>query len=292
MAPKSMLPAIQTQIKEEEDGNLVEFKTDAQISRILIWRAVVESLGACDAFSRYSTWFKIKHRLKAKIVAPPPSTGVEENVEAISQPLLEPSPDRTSAGRTRHPWTVRVEVNEDLATTGVQRVFEDPYAGSFMWIPPGEISIWVPYAEEQRVVKVTQGFWMGKYPVTQEVYEAVMGMNPSSAENPSERYEDNLPVNNVSWLDAVSFCKALTILARNGNILQKNSEYRLPTEVEWEYACRAGSTTRYYFGDDSNELHLHGWFKSNSQKRIHPVGLKASNPWVCMTFMGMYGVGW
>ena len=95
-----------------------------------------------------------------------------------------------------------------MRSTGVQRVFEDPYAGSFMWIPPGEISIWVPYAEEQRVVKVTQGFWMGKYPVTQEVYQSIMGMNPSSAEI-RRKDEDNLPVNNVSWLDAVSFCKAL-----------------------------------------------------------------------------------
>ena len=107
--------------------------------------------------------------------------------EGYWQPSLNPSPDRTSAGRTRHPWAVRVEVKEDVATTGVQRVFEDPYAGTFMWIPPGEISIWVPYAEEQRVVKVTQGFWMGQYPVTQEVYESIMGMNPSSAESNSRR---------------------------------------------------------------------------------------------------------
>ena len=92
-----------------------------------------------------------------------------------------------------------------------------------MWIPPGEISIWVPYAEEQRVVKVTQGFWMAKYPVTQEVYQSIMGMNPSSAESLTEGTEENLPVNNVSWLDAVSFCKALTILARNNHTLTQSS---------------------------------------------------------------------
>ena len=197
----------------------------------------------------------------------------------MSNPNLDPSPDRTTAGRTRHPWTVKVEVSEDKASTGVQKVFEDPYAGSFMWIPPGEISIWVPYAEEQRVVKVTQGFWMAKYPVTQEVYQAIMGQNPSSAEASAEAMEEHLPVNNVSWLDAVSFCKALTILARNNHTLPHNSEYRLPTEVEWEYACRAGTTSGYYFGEDPNELLMHGWFKANSQKRIHPVGMKAPNPW-------------
>jgi formylglycine-generating enzyme required for sulfatase activity len=273
--------AIQTQINEEVGGNLVEFKTDiADIPSIDLgeqlwshWERAMRTQGTRHGL-------KIPKKIKVlDDTLPPPSTGIEEDEGILPKPNLEPSPDRTTAGRTRHPWTVKVEVSEDKTSTGVQKVFEDPYAGSFMWIPPGEISIWVPYAEEQRVVRVTQGFWMAKYPVTQEVYQSIMGQNPSSAESPAEALEEHLPVNNVSWLDAVSFCKALTTLSRNNHTLPQNSEYRLPTEVEWEYACRAGSTSCYYFGDDPNELLMHGWFKSNSQKRIHPVGMKAPNPW-------------
>ena len=273
--------AIQTQISEEEDGNLVEFKADISgIPSIDLgeqlwshWERAMHTQG-----TRHGLKIKKKAQVENDTL-PPPSTGIEDVEGGLHGIHLEPSPDRTSSGRTRHPWTVRVDVDQEAISTGVQKVFEDPYAGTFMWIPPGEISIWVPYAEEQRVVKVTEGFWMGKYPVTQEVYQTIMGMNPSSTEGSAEGHEDNLPVNNVSWLDAVSFCKALTILARNNHILPQNSEYRLPTEVEWEYACRAGTTTSYYFGDDPNELLIHGWFKSNSQKRIHPVGMKAPNPW-------------
>lgn len=272
--------AIQTQINEEEGGNLVEFNSEvADIQRIDLgeqlwshWERAMRTQG-----TRHGLKVKKKTELENDTL-PPPSTGIDDE-GTLKKPSLEASPDRTSAGRTRHPWTVGVEVKGGRRSSDVQKVFEDPYAGAFMWIPPGEISIWVPYAEEQRVVKVTEGFWMGKYPVTQEVYQAIMGLNPSSAETNAQGQEDHLPVNNVSWLDAVSFCKALTILARNNHILQQNSEYRLPTEVEWEYACRAGTTTSYYFGDDPNDLLLHGWFKSNSQKRIHPVGMKAPNPW-------------
>ena len=113
-----------------------------------------------------------------------------------------------------------------------------------------------------------------------------MGANPSFADTEINSSSDAFPVNNVSWLDAVAFCKALTILSASQGTLPQNHEYRLPTEVEWEYACRAGTSTVYYFGDDPSELHNHGWFRGNSQKRIHQVGLKSPNPW---NLYDMYG---
>ena len=93
-------------------------------------------------------------------------------------------------------------------------------------------------------------------------------------------------MNRVSWLDAVEFCKALTVLADQSGTLPQNHEFRLPTEVEWEYACRAGTTTDYYFGEDPAELHEHAWYLVNSMRRVHPVKLKLPNPW---GLFDMYG---
>ncbi len=109
------------------------------------------------------------------------------------------------------------------------------------------------------------GFWMGKFEVTQEQYESIMRSNPShfkGSKNPVER---------VSWNDAKSFCDKLS---------QKTGQtFRLPTEAEWEYACRAGSSTAYCFGDDVSQLADYAWYVSNSGRRTHPVGGKRPNAW-------------
>ncbi len=123
----------------------------------------------------------------------------------------------------------------------------------------------------QHQVKVNS-FAIGKYPVTQAQYEAVMGTNPSHFKNNSW-LKNNLqnPVENVSWNDAQAFCQKLSQIT--------GKTYRLPTEAEWEYACRAGTTTRYYFGDDANQLGDYAWYRANSQSKTHPVGQKKPNAW-------------
>jgi len=120
-------------------------------------------------------------------------------------------------------------------------------------------------------VKVNS-FAIGKYPVTQAQYQAVMGTNPSHFKNNSW-FKNNLqnPVERVSWNDAQAFCQKLSQIT--------GKTYRLPTEAEWEYACRAGTTTRYYFGDDANQLGDYAWYKGNSQNTTHPVGQKRPNAW-------------
>ena len=120
---------------------------------------------------------------------------------------------------------------------------------------------------------------MSRLLITQDLYSRIMGNNPSHYDPSIRESVHGLPVNNVSWLDAVSFCKALTILTKSEGRLPDKYEFRLPTEVEWEYSCRAGTLTDYYFGSQAHELSEHGWFRGNSQKRLHPVGLKKPNPW-------------
>ena len=111
-----------------------------------------------------------------------------------------------------------------------------------------------------------QDYYLGKYPVTQQQWEAVMGDNPSYFKGGS------MPVETVSWDDAQLFIQKL-------NQLSGKQNYRLPTEEEWEYACRAGTITEYYFGDDESQLGEYAWYNGNSGQTTHPVGQKKPNGW-------------
>jgi formylglycine-generating enzyme required for sulfatase activity len=151
-------------------------------------------------------------------------------------------------------------------------------------IKPGTFLMGSPASEADRQsdegpqtqVTISKSFWMGKFQVTQGQYEAVTGTNPSSL-----RGNPNLPVERVSWEDAARFCAKLTQKERQAGHLTAGQCYRLPTEAEWEYACRAGSTTRFSFGDDPQyiELEEYGWYAGNSEKQTHPVGSKVPNAW-------------
>ena len=111
-------------------------------------------------------------------------------------------------------------------------------------------------------------FWLGKYEVTQEQWEAVMDSNPSYFKG------DDLPMDAVSWDDCQEFIKRLNGLASNGG-------FRLPSEAEWEYTCRAGSDTRFCYGDDADysELGNYAWYASNSAEKTRAVGGKQANAW-------------
>lgn len=109
-------------------------------------------------------------------------------------------------------------------------------------------------------------FKIGKYPVTQEQYEAVMGINPSYFINRPQN-----PVESVSYNDAIAFYQKLR--------KETGKTYRLPTNSEWEYACRAGTETLFSFGNDFEHLKNYAWYKDNSGLITHPVGLKLPNAW-------------
>lgn len=122
----------------------------------------------------------------------------------------------------------------------------------------------LPSEEPVHEVTIGQPFLVGKYAVTQQQWVAVMGSNPSESQE-----DETLPVDQVSWDDCVNFCSAASGVLRR--------ELRLPTEAQWEYACRAGSVSEFFFGDDPAMLPDHGWFDRNSRGSTRPVGRKKPN---------------
>jgi len=119
--------------------------------------------------------------------------------------------------------------------------------------------------QKEHKVKLTKGFYMGACEVTQEQYKAVMGTNPSRHKG------DTNPVDSVSWYDAMVFCKRMSRMT--------GRKICLPTEAQWEYACRAGTTTRFSFGDSEKDLNAYAWYAPNSGSKTHPVSQKKPNTW-------------
>jgi formylglycine-generating enzyme required for sulfatase activity len=117
-------------------------------------------------------------------------------------------------------------------------------------------------------VTISKPFYMSKYEITQAQWEAVLGKN----DNTSTFKGKDHPVENVTWLEVTWF---ISILNNSESVLK----YRLPTEAEWEYAARAGTATKYWFGDDTAGLDESAWYDDNAEEQTHPVGQKKPNPW-------------
>ncbi len=126
-------------------------------------------------------------------------------------------------------------------------------------------------------------FAIGKYEVTQELYQAIMGVNPSRWKGPRNSVEK------ITWDDANEFCRKVTAELRRLELLRDGEEIRLPSEAEWEYACRAGTTTKYSFGDAAADLGGYAWFTGNAKGNDPPVGAKKPNPW---GLYDMHGYVW
>ncbi len=132
-------------------------------------------------------------------------------------------------------------------------------------------------------VRLPAAFAMGRYEVPQNLYEAVMGHNPSRWKGPRNSVEM------ISWDDARQFCEKLTVILRSHQLIAADEVIRLPTEAEWEYCCRAGTTTKYSFGDEirravdpagrNSILDEHAWYTGNAAGNDPPVGALKPNPW-------------
>ena len=150
-----------------------------------------------------------------------------------------------------------------------------------------------PNERPRHIVTMNGPFAMAKYEVPQNLYEAVMGTNPSRWKGPRNSVEM------MSWEDANQFCKQITVLARAQKLIDDDDWIRLPTEAEWEYCCRAGTTTRYSFGDEAQKpsdvspkasiLGEYGWHTGNAAGNDPPVGALKPNPW---GFYDLHGYLW
>lgn len=153
----------------------------------------------------------------------------------------------------------------------------------FVWIESGTFMIGSPESEEgryggegpQHEVTISQGFWLGKTELTQRQWRVAMGTKPWSGED-LVRSNANHPAVYISWDDMQEFIDKL-------NAAAGEAVYRLPTSAEWEYACRAGTTTPWSFGDDESKLTDHAWYNDNAwdieERYAHAVGTKLPNPW-------------
>lgn len=175
-----------------------------------------------------------------------------------------------------------VGINEISQKSDISKTFTSSSTGmEFVLIPAGKFLMGSPSSEQDRrnnegpvhEVTIKNPFYLGKYPVTKNQWKKVKGSNFSLFKG------DDLPVENVSWDDVQEFIKKLTEM-------EGTDMYRLPSEAEWEYSCRAGTTRRYFFGDDESKLGDYAWYEKNSGGKTHPVGQKQPNPFSLYDMQG------
>lgn len=177
------------------------------------------------------------------------------------------------------------EPDQSNAGVGTQSLptLEPASGGKLVMLPPGSFNMGDASGrpDERPHVVAVGSFYIDQYPVTQELYEKVLGVNPS------KRKEPRNPVERTQWTDAVRFCNRCSELDGLTSCYDltrwecrfEANGYRLPTEAEWEYACRAGNEGKYCFGDAEGQLPQYAWFKPHSQGKPQPVGQKLPNRW-------------
>ena len=183
-------------------------------------------------------------------------------------------PDQTSPA-TMPP--ARVAAPATRTVTGLNLTLQPVPAGAFTMGSPADEPGRHDSEGPQTRVTISQAFWLGKHVVTQGQYEAVMGTNPSHFKNVGKA----APVEKVSWDDAMTFCQKLAERERAARRLPEGYAFTLPTEAQWEYACRAGTTGPY-----AGNLDAMAWYTKNGDKTTHPVGKKQPNAW---GFYDMHG---
>lgn len=189
-------------------------------------------------------------------------------------------------GRPEQSELIRLSATAEAGESGV---LGGDLAIDSRWCPAGTFTMGSPEDEEDRKdnetqveVTLTRGFWMGRTTVTQGQFVSVMGTRPWVGKQYVEE-GSNHPATYVDWDDATELCRKLTEQEHRAERLPAGWSYRLPTEAEWEYACRAETDSAYSFGDDAAKLGEYGWFRDNAndvgEEYAHEVGLKKPNAW-------------
>ena len=185
---------------------------------------------------------------------------------------------------TKTPKVASISPDSTKPKAITKKKIKNSLSMEFVYIPPGAFMMggalspsevekryggeakWYKGEQPQHRVILTSGFYMQTTEMTQRQWKAVMGSNPSSNKG------DDLPVERISWNDVQKFIRKL-------NQREGSNKYRLPTAAEWEYACRAGSATLFYFGSDESKLGEYAWYRGNSGRRTHRVAQKKPNAW-------------
>ena len=198
-------------------------------------------------------------------------------------------------------WVSASSAQESKNTQSVNPGFEGSKAGesrelmtgfTFQWCPAGTFLMGSPKSEDIRKadegpakVTLSSGFWLGETELTQKQWHQVMGTSPwKGIEYIKEGA--SYPACYITYAEAVSFCDKLTNQEQASGRLPKDWKFSLPTEAQWEYACRAGTTTRFSFGNDASQLSQYGWWgglygegNAKDEQYAHQVGLKKPNAW-------------
>jgi formylglycine-generating enzyme required for sulfatase activity len=192
--------------------------------------------------------------------------------QAASNRLLE---SRISQGETS------AHVPSASAGTNVQIHLVWISGGTFMMGSPDNEIGRQPEEGPQTQVFIAEGFWLGQFEVTLAQYQAVVGGLPADIPMINRDPDLDRPVVGITWEDANEFCRLVNEKERADGKLPNGYVYRLPTEAEWEYCCRAGTATRFSFGDDLTETMLgsSAWYATNSNTKFHHVGGLAPNAW-------------
>ncbi len=254
---------LRVKTKTTEDGFISTIIERAEYLREKIIGRIPKAGRLCLLYYRFAEWFQ------------PDNPKILLGLQKLKLKGITGELDRLLDGQSALGWIL-----EKSASPPRSKIRTRTVPGLDMvlvWIPAGTFKMGskkgLRHERPVHEVKISRHFWIGRYEVTQSEYTQIMAKNPSFVKG-QER-----PVEWVNWHEAMAFCQKLTRIMHRAGRLLKAYECRLPTEAEWEYCCRAGSTGKYCFGDDPAKLGNYAWYSDNSGKETQAVGRKKPNAW-------------